>query len=174
MISNDDFNDVFGEDAWYEPKGDSSVSSVKEGTYEDVAVEELNIKKDIKVQGKYLADIYEPVFNVDGSKVKHKGVFRFKKPDPAKYPDLQENPGSNAGYYALLEMMSMVQEKDGKILLPEVDVEAFKRYLFNVEVVIEEWVGREGNDMKTPRVKTITKATLRSKESLMDDGDLPF
>jgi len=70
--------------------------------------------------------------------------------------------------------MDMVQEKDGKMLLPEVDVEAFKRYLFNVEVIVEEWVGREGNDMKTPRVKTITKATLRSKDALMDDGDLPF
>jgi len=28
--------------------------------------------------------------------------------------------------------------------------------------------------MNTPRDKTITKATLCSKESLMDDGDLPF
>lgn len=174
MIDNNDLNDVFGEDAWYEPGENGSGGSVETGNHDEVVVDDLNIKRDIKVQGKYLADIYEPVFNINGKKIKHKGVFRFKKPDPSRYPDLQENPGSNAGYYALLNMMDMVQEKDGKMLLPEIDVEAFKRFIFNVEVIVEEWVGREGNDMKTPRVKTITKATQRSKEALMDDGDLPF
>jgi len=71
-------------------------------------------------------------------------------------------------------MMDMVQKRDDKLILPELDLESFKRFLFDVEVVIEEWVGREGNDMKTPRVKMILKAETRGKESLMEDDDLPF
>ena len=82
--------------------------------------------------------------------------------------------GSNAGYHALCDMMGMVQKKDDKLILPELDLESFKRFLFNVEVVIEEWVGREGNDMQTPRVKMVLKAQTRSKDTLMEDDELPF
>ncbi len=53
-------------------------------------------------------------------------------------------------------------------------MESFKRFLFNVEVVIEEWVGREGNDMKTPRVKMVFKAVAKAKDETIKDDDLPF
>jgi hypothetical protein len=172
-MNNNDLNEIFGEDAWYEMKSDSK-SPVKAGKYENVEVTNLNVKSDIIVSGKFLADIYEPVFNINGKDVKHKGFFRFKKPDPAKYPDLQSDMGSNSGYYALCDMLDMVQEKDGKMILPELTLDTFKRFLFDVEVVIEEWIGREGNDMKTPRVSMINKANLKGKEMLMDDEDLPF
>lgn len=78
MIDNNDLNDVFGEDAWYEPGEDSSGGSVESGNHDEVVVDDLNIKRDIKVQGKYLADIYEPVFNINGKKIKHKGVLDLK------------------------------------------------------------------------------------------------
>ena len=76
--------------------------------------------------------------------------------------------------------MDMVQKMDDKLILPELDLDTFKRFLFDVEVVIEEWVGREGNDMKTPRVKMVLKAETRGKEAIMEDNivnvedDLPF
>ena len=82
--------------------------------------------------------------------------------------------GSNAGYHALCDMMDMVQKMDDKLILPELDLKSFKRFLFDVEVVIEEWVGREGNDMQTPRVKMVLKAETRGKEAVMEDDDLPF
>ena len=173
-MDNNDLNNIFGEDAWYEPKSQGGGSSVQAGKYDNVEVKDLNIKKDIVVSGKFLADIYEPVFNIEGKDVKHKGIFRFKKPDPAKYPNLQADMGSNSGYYALCDMMDMVQKKDDKMILPELDVESFKRFLFNVEVVIEEWVGREGNDMKTPRVKMVFKAVAKAKDETINDDDLPF
>jgi hypothetical protein len=173
-MDNTDLDNILGQDAWYEPKSQGGGSSVKAGKYEKVLVKDLNVKKDIVVSGKFLADIYEPVFDIDGKDVKHKGFFRFKKPDPAKYPQLQSDMGSNAGYHALCDMMDMVQKKDDKLILPELDLESFKRFLFNVEVVIEEWVGREGNDMQTPRVKMVLKAETRGKEAVMEDDDLPF
>ena len=179
-MDNTDLDNILGPDAWYEPKSQGGGSSVKAGKYEKVLVKDLNVKKDIVVSGKFLADIYEPVFDIEGKEVKHKGFFRFKKPDPAKYPQLQSDMGSNAGYHALCDMMDMVQKMDDKLILPELDLESFKRFLFDVEVVIEEWVGREGNDMKTPRVKMVLKAETRGKEAIMEDNivnvedDLPF
>ena len=179
-MDNTDLDNILGPDAWYEPKSQGGLSSVKAGKYKSVLVKHLNIKKDKVVSGKFLADIYEPVFDIEGKEVKHKGFFRFKKPDPAKYPQLQSDMGSNAGYHALCDMMDMVQKKDDKLILPELDLDTFKRFLFDVEVVIEEWVGREGNDMKTPRVKMVLKAETRGKEAIMEDNivnvedDLPF
>ena len=82
-MDNTDLDNILGQDAWYEPKSQSGGSSVKAGKYEKVLVKDLNVKKDIVVSGKFLADIYEPVFDIDGKDVKHKGFFRFKKPDPA-------------------------------------------------------------------------------------------
>ena len=70
-MDNNDLDNIFGEDAWYEPKSQGGGSSVKAGKYENVLVKDLNIKKDIVVTGKFLADIYEPVFDIDGRDVKH-------------------------------------------------------------------------------------------------------
>jgi hypothetical protein len=160
---------VFGEDAWYDPKDKKPSSMVEAGPYENVNVVGLNVKRDIVVQKKFLADIYEPVFQVSGKEVKHKGLFRFKEPDPAKYPTLQSDMGSNSGYFAFCDMVHLTYSKDGKFVLPELSEEALKRYIYDVEVVVEEWVGREGNDMKTPRVSRVLKATQRSHEALVED-----
>ena len=80
-MDNTDLDNILGQDAWYEPKSQGGGSSVKAGKYEKVLVKDLNVKKDIVVSGKFLADIYEPVFDIDGKDVKHKGFFRFKKPE---------------------------------------------------------------------------------------------
>jgi hypothetical protein len=164
-----DLEEIFGEDAWYEPGENKSSSMVEAGTYENITVCELNVKPDIVVQGKFLADIYEPVFEINGKKVKHKGLFRFKKPDPAKYPNLQADMGSNSGYFNFCEMVHLTYSKNGKMVLPELSEETLKRYIYNVEVVVEEWIGREGNEMKTPRVSKVLKALQRSKETLMEE-----
>lgn len=55
------------------------------------------------------------------------------------------------------------------MVLPELSEETLKRYIYNVEVVVEEWIGREGNEMKTPRVSKVLKALQRSKETLMEE-----
>ena len=44
---NNDLNNIFGEDAWYEPKSQGGGSSVQAGKYDNVEVKDLNIKKDI-------------------------------------------------------------------------------------------------------------------------------
>ena len=42
-----------------------------------------------------------------------------------------------------------------------------------VEVVNETWTGREGNEMKTPRVKFV-KSAQNNKKPLVSEEDLPF
>jgi len=163
------------EDSWFEPTNKSPQASIQEGTY-NAKIVDLNIKADKEVQGKFLADIYEPVFEIDGVEVKHKGLFRFKKPDPSVYPHLQADMGSNAGYYAFMSLASLQVEKDGKILLPQLTDEMVKDTEWEVQVVVEKWTGREGNEMQTPRVsKTLQFLSTEKVGDLpLTDDDLPF
>ena len=166
--------DIFGEDSWYDPS-ESSSSSIEAGTY-TAQVTDLVVKEDKEVQGKFLADIYEPVFNINGKEVRHKGLFRFKKPNPSLYPHLQADMGSNAGYYKFCDSLKIVQEKDGKMFLPQLTIDTLKRYEYKVEVVMEEWTGRDGNNMKTARVKLVTSAQslISPDQGLIAEEDLPF
>jgi len=169
----DKIEDIFGEDSWYDPS--ESKSSIEAGTY-SAQVTDLVVKEDKEVQGKFLADIYEPVFNIDGKEVRHKGLFRFKKPNPSLYPHLQSDMGSNAGYYKFCDLLKIVQEKDGKMFLPQLTIDMLKAYEYKVEVVMEEWTGRDGNAMKTARVKIVTSAQKNqvTDQDLISDDDLPF
>ena len=161
-------DEVFGEDAWFEPS-ENKGSSIPEGEY-DAKVTDLSVKEDIVISGKFLADIYEPVFEINGKEVRHKGLFRFKKPDPAKYPNLQSDMGSNTNYYKFCDILKITQDKDGKLFLPPLDLDTLKQYEYKVVVVIEKWTGREGNEMRTPRVKFINSAQSKG----VDEKDLPF
>mgnify|MGYP003131602067 FL=1 len=169
-----------GEDSWYEVSDKKPQSTIKEGKHLAKVVD-LNIKEDKEIQGKFLADIFEPVFMVGNIEVKHKGLFRFKKPDPSLYPHLQADMGSNAGYYAFMNVLGLVVEKDGKVLLPPLTLEMIKDKEFEVEVVVEKWTGREGNEMQTPRVKSVYKTKPlevtdknTGDQALVNDDDLPF
>tara|TARA_R100000152_G_C6781521_1_gene216180 strand:- start:372 stop:890 length:519 start_codon:yes stop_codon:yes gene_type:complete len=163
-------DEVFGEDAWFEPSESKGSSSIPEGEY-DAKVVDLVVKEDIVISGKFLADIYEPVFQIQGKEVRHKGLFRFKKPDPAKYPNLQSDMGSNSNYYKFCDMLKIAQNKDGKLFLPQLDLDTLKQYQYKVVVVIESWTGREGNEMRTPRVKFVNSAQL---EVNSNEEELPF
>jgi hypothetical protein len=176
MVS-DLLDDLLNEDAWYEVKDESS-SPIDEGKY-TATVTGLNVKDNKEVQGKFLADIFEPVFKINGVDVKHKGLFRFKKPDPSLYPHLQEDMGSNSGYYAFMNMCKLTQEKDGKMLLPPLTLDMLNTMTFEVEVVIESWTGRNGNEMKTPRVVKVlsVKKTVPKRVGLpqeVEEDELPF
>lgn len=168
----DKLDDIFGEDSWYDPK-ESNSSSVEAGKY-SAQVTNLLVKEDKEVKGEFLADIYEPAFNINGKEVKHKGLFRFKKPNPSLYPHLQSDMGSNAGYYKFCDLLKIVEEKDGKMFLPQLTLDMLKGYEFEVEVVIEEWTGREGNAMKTARVKLVTSAKKNKDVESISEEDLPF
>tara|TARA_R100000458_G_C8262855_1_gene238192 strand:+ start:614 stop:1132 length:519 start_codon:yes stop_codon:yes gene_type:complete len=163
--------EVFGEDSWFDPSQSKS-APIEEGSHTSVKVTDLVVKEDVEIQGKFLADIYEPVFSINGREVKHKGLFRFKKPNPSKYPHLQADMGSNSGYYNFCKQLGIAQEKDGKVLLPQLTLETLKTYEYDVEVVNETWTGREGNEMKTPRVKFVKGA--HQKGELVNEEDLPF
>ena len=163
---------IGGADAWFDPS-EAKSTPLEEGSY-SAQVTDLVIKKDKEVQGKFLADIYEPVFEIKGREVKHKGLFRFKKPDQALYPHLQSDMGSNSGYFAFVKLLDVVEEKDGKMMLPPVTLELLKQYEYKVDVVMEEWTGREGNLMKTARVKNVTSAQKQKVTEDIADDDLPF
>jgi hypothetical protein len=171
-MANDILDNLLSEDAWYEVK-DTSQSPIEEGKY-TAKVSALNVKSDIEVQGKFLADIFEPVFSINGVDVKHKGLFRFKKPDPSLYPHLQEDMGSNGSYFAFMDMAKLTQEKDGKVLLPALTLDMLNSMEYEVEVVIESWTGRNGNDMKTPRVAKVLSIKQPVKVQDIKEDELPF
>jgi hypothetical protein len=168
----DNLEEVFGEDSWFDPSEKSSSTQLEEGSY-DAKVVDLVVKEDKEIQGKFLADIYEPVFSIDGKEVRHKGLFRFKKPNPSKYPHLQSDMGSNSGYYNFCKELDIVKEDKGKVLLPQLTLKTLQDYDYVVAVVNETWTGREGNEMKTPRVKFV-KSAQNNKKPLVSEEDLPF
>ena len=176
MVDDNMLNDMFGEDSWFEPKEKKPQSTLAEGKYKAKCTG-LNIKQDKEIQGQFLADIYEPEFTIEGTQVKHKGLFRFKNPDPSLYPHLQADMGSNQGYYSFLSLCNLSKEKDGKIMLPPLTLDMINGMEFEVEVVVEKWVGREGNDMSTPRVSKVLQKLSTSNQQNVDnveEDDLPF
>ena len=82
--------------------------------------------------------------------------------------------GSNSGYFAFVKLLDVVEEKDGKMMLPPVTLELLKQYEYKVDVVMEAWTGREGNLMKTARVKNVTSAQKQKVTEDIADDDLPF
>ena len=45
---------------------------------------------------------------------------------------------------------------------------------FEVEVVIESWTGRNGNDMKTPRVVKVLSVKKPVATQEVEEDELPF
>ena len=96
---SDLFNDNSSE-SFYDPTQDENkYEPLAEGDYEAHVIG-LELKENITVQGKFLADIFIPNFKVasdngKNKRVKSKGIFRFKTPDKDQYPDLSSNSGSN-------------------------------------------------------------------------------
>ena len=85
--------------------------------------------------------------------------------------------GSNQGYYSFLQLCNLAKEKDGKIMLPPLTLDMINGMEFEVEVVVEKWVGREGNDMSTPRVSKVLQKLSTSNQQNVDnveEDDLPF
>ena len=81
--------------------------------------------------------------------------------------------GSNSGYYNFCKELDIVKEDKGKVLLPQLTLKTLQDYDYVVEVVNETWTGREGNEMKTPRVKFV-KSAQNNKKPLVSEEDLPF
>ena len=161
---------IGGADAWFDPS-EAKSTPLEEGSY-SAQVTDLVIKKDKEVQGKFLADIYEPVFEIKGREVKHKGLFRFKKPDPSTHPNLEENSGSNKSYKELVESFSVKIEEDseGRFYLPSVDDSDVAGMPVLIDVYHSKWIDNEGNERTTPRAGAIYVWDGQKKK----EEDLPF
>ena len=64
-------------------------------------------------------------------------------------------------------------------MLPPLTLDMVNGMEFEVEVVVEKWVGREGNDMSTPRVSRVlqklsTTSPQNVENSNVEEDDLPF
>ena len=62
-------------------------------------------------------------------------------------------------------------------MLPPLTLDMVNGMEFEVEVVVEKWVGREGNDMSTPRVSRVLQKLSTSNQQNVDnveEDDLPF
>ncbi len=45
---------------------------------------------------------------------------------------------------------------------------------FEVEVVVEKWTGRDGNDMSTPRVSKVLKKLSTSNPQNVENSNVPI
>ena len=177
-------------DAYYDPSQDFD-GVMPAGEYL-AHVESLEIKEDIVIKNKFLADIYIPKFTiakenenneygVNGDKVSgkafvdrkvpSKGFFRFKNPDSAKYPQLSDSPGSNKRYMELASGLGLtVEESDGRYRLPTMDEDTIKGTPVKIKVVHDKWLGRDGDEMVSPKAIDVNEW----KEGTKVLSDIPF
>ena len=175
-------DDLDNNKAYYDPSASESTSKkqVADGTYE-AAVSKLTIKKDITIKGEFLADIFEAVYTIDGDKhpeykgsqVKSKGYFRFKQPDPKKYPNLKDNPGQNKGYMIFCEACGFEMEKDenGRYSLPMITEGDIHGNPVTIKVEQEEWTNREGEKRTSPIAFNVFKS---DRVANVKEDELPF
>ena len=183
-------NGVEEGDAFYDPSQDFD-GVLPAGEYL-AHVKEMQIKDDVVVKGKFLADIYEPTFvvakenksqkyDIDGDSVSgkafvgraipHKGIFRFKRPDPAKYPQLSDSQGSNKKYMEFADSLGVkIEEVDGRFKLPTLDEDYVRGEPARVKVVHDKWLGRDGDEMVSPKVVDVFKWSKGKKVY----DDIPF
>ena len=170
-------NGVEAGDAFYDPAQDFD-GVLPAGEYL-VHIKEMEIKDDIVIKNKFLADIYIPTFTVAkenesqeynvngdtitgkafvGRTIPAKGFFRFKRPDPAKYPQLADSQGSNKRYMEFAGAIGKnIEEVDGRFKLPSLDEDIVKGEPARVKVVHDKWLGREGDEMVSPKVLDVFK-----------------
>ena len=183
---NDVLNSIDNDVAYYNPSEDTSGTKqfvpIKEGVYE-ANVFKLNIKKNIIVKNKYLSDIFEAIYVIDGDKhpeykdrqIKSKGYFRFKNPDKEKYPNLEDNQGNNKGYMIFTEACGFEMTKDdtGKYLLPMIMESDIAGNPVTIKIVHDKWTDSEGETRTTPLAVSVFKSKRVVNKPLKED-ELPF
>ena len=185
---NDILDDMVGGESFYDPTEDKPNVMVQEGEYY-AHVKDVTVKEDVVIRGKYLADIYNIIFNlsaensekefngIGGStfvnkEVRSKGFFRFKTPDSK---NLEPNAGGNGGYKAMVEALGVkIEEKevDGKTMyaLPSINPADVEGLPAIIKVAHETWKNRDGEDMTSPKAVGIYKWANGKR----DESDLPF
>lgn len=175
---SDLFNDNSSE-SFYDPTQDENkYEPLAEGDYEAHVIG-LELKENITVQGKFLADIFIPNFKVasdngKNKRVKSKGIFRFKTPDKDQYPDLSSNSGSNKTYMNFISVMGInptEKEVDGKKVfsLPFATSSDIEGKACTIRVEHDKWTNRDGEEVTTPKVVNVFKW-----EGGEDEDGLPF
>ena len=181
MNNMDIFGDTKGE-ATYDPSLDENkFVVVPEGDYEAHA-HSLELKENVTVRGKFLSDIFVPVFKIASGefknrKVKSKGFFRFKNPDKEKFPNLSDNSGSNKGYMSLEQSLGVEtssEEKDGKTIfkLPFLEQSHIEGKPVIIRIEHDSWTNNNGEDVITPKATSVYK--WESGKAVVDDSNLPF
>ena len=179
-------------EAYYDPSQDVP-SIVPEGMYKAYATK-LN-EREVIVRSQYVADVFNIEFEIadenkgesveidgkavdksafSGKKVSSKGFFRFKKPDPQNplHDGLEMNTKNNKSYMELLNSFSIETEedKDGRYFLPHINESDIEGRPVVLEIVHEHWTNTEGNDMVTPKAKSIYEWEGQAKKK----EEVPF
>ena len=170
-------NIMASDEAYYDPSQDIPML-IPEGKYKANALE-LS-KREVKVRNQFLADVYDIMFEVSednkgesvesdgkevdkgsfsGRKLKSKGFFRFKKPDPsnADHAGLEENSRSNKSYLELLDSFQIKTEADneGKFLLPNINESDISGMPVIIDVVHESWTNKQGEEKVSAKAQSI-------------------
>jgi hypothetical protein len=153
----------------------------------------LEVKKNIIIRNKFLADIYVPAFrlakeNSDkdfgsngemisgkafvGRELKGKGFFRFKNPDKAKYPNLSDSQGSNKRYMEFIESLGIKTSDGGSGIfrLPEISEDDIYGKPVLAKVIHDKWTTDDGEERSTAKVLSLFSWKDGKREML----DVPF
>tara|TARA_R110000751_G_scaffold307785_3_gene431586 strand:+ start:800 stop:1372 length:573 start_codon:yes stop_codon:yes gene_type:complete len=190
MTTTNSFIDKFSaeeDEAIYDPSVEEN-KMVPEGTY-PAHITGLNIKRNITVRGRYLADIYVPTFTIakeandaSGMKVNDEnygaGVFRFKKPDDSSGLEDRKG-GGNVWYHDFVKYLGIEPEKkttdSGNTIyrLPLLAEEDAIGKPVLIEVQHQKYKSADGTEKSSVKA-SVTGAWTEGNKIKVDDVDLPF
>ena len=177
-------------DSYYDPSLDFD-GIVPVGDYY-AHITGLEVKKNIVIRKKFLADIYVPAFKLSkensdkdfgsngemisgkafvGREIRGKGFFRFKNPDKAKHPNLSDSQGSNKRYMEFVEALGIKTAEDGgRFRLPEVTEDDIYGLPVLAKVIHDKWTTDDGEEKSTAKVLSLFNWSEGKREML----DVPF
>ena len=185
MEINEFMDQINQDEAYFDPEA-NEMTMVPEGLY-PAHITSLNVKEDVVVKGKWLADIYVPSFTIAkesndaaGMKVNDsnygQGVFRFKKPDSSSGLE-DRRGGGNHGYKNLLDALQVKAEEhkteDGRKLykLPRLVEENVVGLPVLIKVFHQKY---QSSGEERVSVKAAVESGWTEGQRVEVEDDLPF
>ena len=182
---NEFIDQINQDEAYFDPEA-SEMTMIPEGVY-PAHITSLNIKEDVVIKGKWIADIYVPSFTIakesndaSGMSVNDanygQGIFRFKKPDSSSGLEDRQGAG-NSGYKEMLDALNIKMEEskaeDGRTLykLPRLVKENVVGLPVLIKVFHQKYIS-SGEERVS--VKASIESSWTEGQKVKVDDDLPF
>lgn len=148
-------------DAYYIPGDTGAGKKLPVGEHE-ATIKSLDVVDNVEC-GKFIADIFKPVYRVQHEDypavdVRDNGIFRYKDK-----PGFSYKPNRNWGFAKFCGILGLEQRDGDRITLPYLTLDMVDGFKVIIEIAYKDFINESGNPIKYP------VGTLKKKV-----GEVPF